>query len=164
MNKIVKLTLILTVIAALSGGLLAMVNQMTKPVIDAQAMAAVNESIKQLYEDETFTPANGPGGAITDVYEGDNGSYVYRVSVNGYGGAVVYLVGINSDNTYQGFVPIDFTTESPGFGSRVGEEEFTGQFQGKSIDDAVDAVSGATITSTAVISGLDEVISDYRGR
>ena len=47
--------------------------------------------------------------------------------------------------------------ETPGLGARIEEEEFLDQFIGK--PEKIDAITGATISSTAVIDTVEELIS-----
>jgi electron transport complex protein RnfG len=64
-------------------------------------------------------------------------------------------VGINLDRTLAG-VRITETTDTKNIGTLVFEEDFWGQFTGKSIDEPmavhqdVDAISGATVSSAAI--------------
>ena len=56
---------------------------------------------------------------------------------------------------------VDASGETAGFGQKCGEEEFTAQFIGKTLPvtlgEDVDAVAGATITSTAVVDALNSL-------
>ena len=53
------------------------------------------------------------------------------------------------------------SNETPGFGTRCSEDAFTSQFIGKplplTLGDDVDAVSGATVTSQAVVDALNSL-------
>jgi len=63
--------------------------------------------------------------------------------------------------------------ETPGLGSRIEEEGFRSQFAGKTVQDPIainqdiDIISGATISSRAVAdavrSGLQDAVAVYRG-
>ena len=56
---------------------------------------------------------------------------------------------------------MDASGETAGFGQKCGEEDFTAQFIGKTLPvtlgEDVDAVAGATITSTAVVDALNSL-------
>ena len=56
---------------------------------------------------------------------------------------------------------VDASGETAGFGQKCGEEDFTAQFIGKTLPvtlgEDVDAVAGATITSTAVVDALNSL-------
>ena len=57
---------------------------------------------------------------------------------------------------------VDASGETPGLGQRCAEEEFTSQFIGKAapltLGDGIDSVSGATITSTAVVEAVNAAL------
>ena len=153
MQKIVKLVLFLALISGLSGMCLSLVNDVTKPIIDEQKLAAVKANLEVLYSGASFEEASGAVAdtSIQNIYKVNGGEgYVYKVGVTGYGGEVTYLVGINKDASYQGFIALTYDGETSGFGTRIADEEFGSQFDGTSIDDGVDTISGATITSSAV--------------
>ena len=49
MKKIIHLTLFLAIVSAIAGGALAFANQITQPIITANAEAAEKESLIQLF-------------------------------------------------------------------------------------------------------------------
>lgn len=169
MGKIIKLAVFLAVISGLSGLMLSYVNDLTAPIIEEQQIAAVQESLSVLYnEGETFEQVDTDipeDSAIMSVYsaskDGAITGYVYQCSVQGYAGEVTFMVGINLDGTYQGFVAIDYSSETSGFGSRIGDTEFSSQFNHTSIDEGLDTLSGATITSSAVVNGSNEALLHF---
>lgn len=168
MKKIIKLVVFLAFVSGLSGLCLSLVNDVTKPIIEEQKLAAVKENLEVLYPNAEFaeeTAKLDAKSAIQNIYlvseGGSTSGYVYKVGVNGYGGEVTYLVGINKDGSYQGFVALTYDGETNGFGSRIADSEFSDQFQGKAIDDNIDTLSGATVTSSAVVKGIDEVTAHF---
>ena len=87
---------------------------------------------------------------------------VKTVTVTGYGGEFDVTVGINADGTIQGVqIGGDFN-ETEGLGANALEPAFLAQFQGKtgpvSYGDGIDAIAGATITSNAVLKGINEAL------
>ena len=78
-------------------------------------------------------------------------------------------VGITNDKTVKGISYLSLS-ETPGLGMRASEEGFKNQFSdksvdyfkyvktGKSADNEVDALSGATITTNAVTHGVNGAI------
>ena len=166
MNKIVKLVVFLALVSGLSGLCLSLVNDMTKPIIEEQKLAAVKDSLEVLYPGAEFaeeTVSLDSGSPIQNVYKisGSAEGYVYKVGVNGYGGEVTYLVGINKDGSYQGFVALSYDGETRGFGTRIAEPEFSDQFNGKTIDDNIDTLAGATVTSTPVVKGIGQAVAHF---
>ena len=101
----------------------------------------------------------------------------YAISVTsaeGYDGDVTLSVGINADGAVNA---ISFTelNETPGKGSLAGEPEFKDQFSGRKVeafkllpsggasaDNEIDGVSGATITSKAVVNAVNAALDFYR--
>lgn len=93
--------------------------------------------------------------------------YVFSVlSHDGYGGDIDVCVGISLDGTITG-VEIISLNETPGMGMRATEPGFIEQYKdkkvdafavtktGKSAENEIDAISGATITSNAVTNAVN---------
>ena len=166
MQKIIKLVVFLAFISGLSGLCLSLVNDITKPIIEEQKMAAVKENLEQLYAGANFETASEAVAdtAITNIYKVNGGeAYVYKISVIAYdGGEVAALVGINKDGSYKGFKILLMDKQTSGIGTRIGDEEFTSQFDGTTIDDNIDTLSGATLTSTPVVNAVDQVVEHFK--
>lgn len=163
-KNILKLGIVLLLICAISTALLAAVNNLTAPVI-----ALNNEKAQELAKKEVLPDAD----SFTEIGEGvfkglkgdDLAGYTVNVTSNGYGGEIEMIVGINSDMTVSG-VTILTMSETPGLGAKAKDEKFIGQFAGKNKDlqlkksqagdNEINAISGATITSTAVTNGVKE--------
>lgn len=113
----------------------------------------------------------------------DDGSVKYIFTLNGKGlwGAIWGYISLDEDlNTVYG-VNFDHVSETPGLGAEISGEKFQEQFQGKKIFNmndefvsinvlkrgasdninAVDAVSGGTITSNGVRDMLENCLSSY---
>ena len=110
---------------------------------------------------------------INTALEGKDASgatvgYVISVtSADGNDDVITLTVGIDRDGTVNG---ISFTelNETPGMGMNAGEPEFMDQFSGKQVSqfkliessgasaqDEIDAISGATVTSRAVVNAVN---------
>ncbi len=112
--------------------------------------------------------------------DGNPVGYVVNVtSADGFDGDISLALGVNADGVVNG---ISFTelNETPGMGMRCGEPDFMDQFNGVSAsrfrlnkaggstaDDEIDSVSGASISSGAVVNavnaGLDFLQSVLKG-
>ena len=82
-------------------------------------------------------------------------------SAEGFNGALVYVTAAIDDQAKITSIAIDATTQTPQYGGQVMEnEDFEAQFIGKSVPltlgEDVDALTGATITSTAVVTALNQ--------
>ena len=110
--------------------------------------------------------------AVEDAKDnsGNNiGRVITATSKDGYNGTVQLSVGIKSDGTVVG---ITFLTlaETPGLGMRAGEKDFYSQFANKNTkefklvkgsaggDNEISAISGSTITSSAVTNAVNAAL------
>lgn len=179
MNNIVKLGLNLFGICAVAALLLGGTNAITAPVIAQRNIQANNESRKIVLPDAVeFTEIDSSkykniDGVVSEVYEGKNGSevigYTVKVLPKGYGGEIELIVGISKDGKVSG-INIGNMSETPGLGAKAKEPDFQDQFKEKpasdltlvkgsvSSDNEISAISGATITSTAVTNGVNVAI------
>ena len=119
---------------------------------------------------------------ITEVVAGvkDNkiiGFVVTVVAGDGYGGDIKFSVGVKADGTYSG-TSILSISETAGLGMRAKTDPtFLVQLEGKKVskinvvkdgtgssaDDKVDAIGGSTITSKAVVKGVNAALTVYNG-
>lgn len=104
---------------------------------------------------------------------GENGEavgYVFTSGAKGYGGTVSVMVGLDTDGVITG-IEILSHSETPGLGANATGEAFKSRFSGKSGELTVDknsndgqniqAITAATITSKAVVSAVNAVISEF---
>ena len=93
------------------------------------------------------------------------GFVVTVVAHDGYGGDIKFSVGLSTDGTYLG-TSILTISETAGLGMRAGEvlvpqfsdknvSRFTYTKTGATADSEIDAISGATITTNAVVNGVN---------
>lgn len=100
----------------------------------------------------------------------------YVISVtdpNSYGGDVTLSIGVTNDGTLNGY-SITTINDTAGLGMKAKEDSFSSQFAGKQVesfevtktgatsDNQIDAISGATITSSAVTSAVNAGLAYYR--
>lgn len=98
--------------------------------------------------------------------------YVLTVtSHEGYGGDITFTVGIANDGTLNGISILNIS-ETAGLGMKA-EEVLVPQFSNKKVsvftytksgavsDDQIDAISGATITTKAVINAVNGAVSAF---
>ena len=113
-------------------------------------------------------PAETDG--ITAAYRADDAGYVVRVSVNGFGGAIDMMVGVDNAGKVLGISVVNHT-ETAGLGAEAASQgaagtAFRSQFTGMSGSVSVtkdggqvDALTGATITSRAVCTGVNAALN-----
>lgn len=163
MKKILHLTLFLAIIAAVSGGALAFVNSVTKPIIDEAAIAEVKLQLEKFFPGATFAEQEAPSDTefITNIYDAKDKGTIYKVSVNGFKDVLVYLVAIDNNDSFVGY-SVQQNLDTQGFGSRVNDAEFYDAFIGNSIDQKIDTLAGATVSSSAIVKGIDEVVNYHK--
>lgn len=101
---------------------------------------------------------------------GDTIGYVISAtSHEGYGGDISVSVGILNDGTVKGIELLSIS-ETAGLGMKADEPAFKDQFKDKQVekftytksgedgDDKIDALSGATITTSAVTNAVDSAL------
>lgn len=159
MKKIIHLTVFLAVVGALSAGVLSFVNDLTAPIIEAQKLAAVKESLEVLYPGANFSELSTEAdetGLVSAAYQAEGKGYIYSVQVVGYNSStpIDFMMSIDNDGTISGYVVLT-QQETNGIGSRVADDEFKNTVVGKGINDSISTLSGATVSSTAVVKGIN---------
>lgn len=181
MNESVRMIVVLTVIAMVSGGLLAWVNDWTGAIISENQLQAMMASIQEVLPtairverlssspstlvEEDPDQAREVEQATTEMFIGfdDNDrpvGYAFVGEGPGYGGAVRVLVGVDGASGKILGISIVSHAETPGLGSRIEEESFRSQFVGKTLNDPIalgrdiDALTGATVSSRAVVQAV----------
>ena len=172
MNKILKNTVILTIITLVSGVALGGVYQITKEPIAKAQEEAKQEAYQQVFEDadafevlkvdaqeaaDAVASAGVDDGAVIDeaveaIQGGETIGYVITsTDPNGYGGDIQVSVGI----------------------MKAAEPDFYEQYSGKQTDhfyvskdggegEEIDAISGATITSRAVTGAVNSSLGYFQ--
>ena len=170
MRQTIKYALILFLITGICVGILGAVNQITAPIIEVNDKKTEEKAMKQLLPaSESFEEVSDIEDALVDkVFVAKSGNeivgYVVRVTPTGYGGDITMLVGVDSQNIVKG-ISILSHAETPGFGANATKDSFTNQFvdtnapltvtKSASLDDEIQAITGATITSNAVVEGVN---------
>lgn len=169
--EIFKIGIILFLITSLSAGALAAVNTVTAPIIEQNEQKKRDEAMAKVMPDaQTFekTEYTSEDSSVTEVYTAGDSGWVILCEPKGYSGAISMVVGVNNDLTVNG-VDITSQSETAGLGANCVNEEFKGQFAGKTSgitvtkngasDNEIDAISSATITSKAVTKGVNDALS-----
>ena len=151
--------ILITVVVFACVALLNWTDTITRAKIEAQKEQEVQTMLTEMFpnmsrytfEDDIYT-----------IYsDGAEVGYAFLAVGKGYGGDIDILVGLEDETTVKGITIISHT-ETPGLGSRIAESSFTDKFAGLSIDEValkqdggeVDAITGSTISSKAVINAV----------
>ncbi len=134
------------------------------------------EGLLTEYSANVIDPTVVINAALTAKDKSGNviGYVIDATSPNGYGGDVRIALGISNEGEIKAFSVIDNSGETPGLGANSSKPEFSDQFSGLKADtiafsktganrdnNEIDAISGATITTTAVTQAVNESISFY---
>ena len=163
MNKIVKNTLILTLITVIAGVLLGAVYEVTKTPIAQSQETAKKEAWQAVFSDVKLDDFKAE-----DVDQKAADKAVKDMGVN----ATIDEVGIKKDGTING-VSILSISETAGLGMKATEPSFYNQYVNKQADkfvvskdggdgEQIDALSGATITSRAVTGAVNAALGYYQ--
>lgn len=170
----VSLFLICVVVTAL----LALTNAVTAPKIDALAVETQEAAKKQVlssaasFSEEKQVEKDGVSYTYYDGLASDGNvmGYVFVTSAKGYGGDISVMVGVLGDGTVAG-VNILSINETAGLGMNAKNQSFLDQFLGKSgeigvaknnpSDTEIQALTGATITSSAMATAVNTALSLY---
>lgn len=139
---------------------------------DEETRAAVTAYVEEMGVDSGIAEVVEITYALDDA--GEFLGYVFTVDAyKGYGGTIEFMVGIGEDGTVNGY-SITSIDETVGLGMNAQEEEFSSQFRDKNVEyftftktgstaeNEVDAISGATITTTAMVNGMNAAIYTYQ--
>jgi Na+-translocating ferredoxin:NAD+ oxidoreductase subunit G len=132
------------------------------------ALASVDENTLKsaLPAADSFTSKTIDGMEYFEAKKGnDVVGYCLEISAKGYSGLIRMAVGIDTKGVIHD-VEILENTETPGFGTRLSEGSFLSQFKGKSAQTVeagknIDAVSGATVSSKAVIEAINKTTGEF---
>ena len=178
--SMIKLGLVLCAYAVAACAMLAVVNNFTAPKIAQNQERKVSQAMAEFFPDagltfETvndFTPPVVGAITVDEMYLAKRGNEIVgsaaQVSGPTYDQGTI-LIGIKTDGIVTGLKFLKLS-DSPGFGLKANDatfklpngKTFYGQFEGKNAKEGFvagenfDAISGATITSVAVSSLINE--------
>jgi len=189
MNETVKLGLILLIISAIAGGLLAYTNSITAEKI-ALAEELANEQAKQkvlnsaekfvVLDENKLKEVAGSNSNIVEINEGYDSSsnligYVFKATTKGFGGNIEFMLGVSTDGKITG-IEILSHGESPGLGANIEKDYFKDSFVGKNAkgeltsskepakDNEIQALTSATITTNAMLKGVNGILEVYNSK
>ena len=165
-NEIIKPVLVLVCICLVVTALLAYINSVTSPIIAKAEQEKTEQAMSEVLADadgfDKLEIENLPD-RVTEVYSATNGSgYVFMLTTKGYGGDMKLICGMKSDGTIEQCKTLSHE-ETSGLGSKTAEDPYRNQYSGKSADtlSEVDAITGATISSTAYKNAIEDAFKAY---
>jgi len=159
----------LTLVALIAVGLLVGIDSITAEKIEQQEDQKIQEMLAEMFADMDSYQADDPVEDIYTIYDdGDVIGYSFETVGKGYGGDIKLLIGLENDKTTLKGVTVISQGETPGLGSRITENAFLDMFAGIDKSDValskdggqIDAITGATISSSAVVDAVMGAISE----
>ena len=185
-SSLLNMTLVLTLVAVVMGGILAFVNHLTEGPIEEQKAKALADGIKTVMvcndlvvaepvevkqnidgKEHTFLIYN-----VKDAQGKDLGAAVQSATM-GFGGDLKVLVGFNPEGNILGYTLLEHA-ETPGLGAKADQWFQKGQkgdIIGKSPAEPltvskdggqVDAITASTITSRAFLKAVNNAYNAYK--
>lgn len=169
-RKQILLPVTLCLVAIVMSFLIVGVYMVTKDSIETQAIAA-REAARRGVLPQAVNMTELPlaeGAPVDYCFEGYDAAgqsigFVSQITVMGFGGPIEVTVGMDAAGviTAVNVGGSDFA-ETSGLGAKTRDPEFTGQFAGKSgmlvLKQNIDSVTGASVSSGAVVSGVNQAL------
>ena len=149
----------ITIVALISVALVTATDSITRDKIEEQKEQQIQSMLKEMF------PSMSEYTFEDDIYtiysDGAGVGYAFLAVGKGYGGDIDILIGLEDETTIKGITIIS-QSETPGLGSRIAESSFASEFAGLNIGDValkqdggeIDAITGATISSGAVVDAV----------
>lgn len=178
-DKFLPMVLSLTLIALISGGLLAVVYDLTKEPIEISKETSRQKNLKMVLpefdtiKDTVFSfksyDTNLEIPASIAYKDGEVSGYAFYTEENGYGGAVKVLTGFSPDGTIVNYAIMEHQ-ETPGLGAKADKWFKTSIAGGNAYTTYtvtkdggnVDGITAATITSRAFLKAVNRASYTYR--
>ena len=177
-SNLFNMIAVLLVVAVCSAVSIGYVYELTSEPIAEAKKAKIVAAIKEMVKNFDNNPLEEKTTIGTDgvvLYPAREEGNITSVAVEtssslGFGGKIELIMGILTDGTVTGY-KITQQNETPGLGSKVTEAAFSKQFVGLNTHNSnfslkkdggeIDAVTGATISSRAVIDAVKKAVAAY---
>jgi Na+-translocating ferredoxin:NAD+ oxidoreductase subunit G len=179
MKTIIHMIAALTILGILAGGLLAYVNGWSSPLIAENERKETERAIFLVIpEGKSYERIQNAGFEVYKVFDESKSLSGYSLVYdgNGFQGKIKIMAGLNNNLEKITSIEILSQVETPGLGTKITEEPFKGQFNHlitspsinwvkgtpASKENEIQTITGATITSKAVVDILNGGIARLR--
>ncbi|MBZ0177937.1 MAG: RnfABCDGE type electron transport complex subunit G [Melioribacteraceae bacterium] len=179
MKLVIKMLVTLTIVGVISGALLSEISGWAEPKIEAHRKAETEKAIFEVQPSaESYEVVDGIDFECYKVFDKnkEKTGYALTYSGSGFQGKIRLMIGM--DNSLEKVLGLKVLeqVETPGLGTKITEDDFTNQFKGLSAVPGIDwvkgaspskpneiqAITGATISSKAVVSIMNDGIEKLR--
>lgn len=149
----------LLLICAIVAGVVSLVYWVTEEPYEKNLEKTKNEAVSKIFGMENLVREDLKDGvALVRDANGTPVGFCVESKAGGFGGDVEIMVGYNMLGEVIG-VNVIAHSETPGLGAKAAEDSFLKQYAGQTgkvtLGEGVDAISGATISSTAVTDAVN---------
>jgi len=180
MKNTIKTALVLLTIGVISAISISFMAQYAYPIIEKNREAALRQAILAVLpgaerfetideKDKIYRGLNGNNETVGYAFAGEGG---------GYQGIIKMMIGISPDMQALTGIIILENLETPGLGAKITSDEFRGQFENLSVQEPVvyilnkppekrnqiQAITGATISSRAVVNILNTTVNQVKSK
>ena len=186
-SSLLNMTLVLTGVAVIMGGILAFVNHLTEGPINEQKAKALADGIKTVMvcddivvaKTDTVRQNDAKGKEVTYIIyqtqdkQGKDLGAAVESTTGGFGGDLKVLVGFDPDGKILGYTLLEHA-ETPGLGAKADkwfQKDGKGNIIGKTPAEPltvskdggqVDAITASTITSRAFLLAVNNAYNAYK--
>jgi len=187
-STLLNMVLVLTSVAVIMGGILALVNHLTEGPIAEQKATALADGIKTVMcvsdltvaSTDTVKQTDAKGKELTYIVynvcdaKGDDLGAAVESTTGGFGGDLKVLVGFDTEGSILGYTLLEHA-ETPGLGAKADnwfQKGQKGDIIGKTPAEPltvskdggqVDAITASTITSRAFLLAVNNAYNAYLG-
>lgn len=134
-----------------------------------EALVQKCNSSEEFLKNKGFAGTKVDEALIAKSGDGTEGYIINATSPNGYAGNIQISLALDKEGKIQGFEILSIS-ETVGLGMKAKEDEFKSQFAGKNVkeikytksgaasEDEINAISGATITTSAVTEAVNSAL------
>lgn len=175
MKNVLRIILVLTITAIVSGFVLSSVNNWAKPLIEENRTKAISQAIFLVQpEGKKYEKLKINEMEVFEVFDENNNSVGYAVvhQGNGFQGTIKLIFGIDKKLEKIKAIEILEQVETPGLGSLITQDDFKNRFKNLNTqpsiqlikgkkpinNNEVQAITGATISSKAVVRIVNDAI------
>jgi len=181
MRESLRMIIVLTIFAALSGGVLGWFNSYTEKRVEMNKLKDLQDSLQAVtkMDPKTETYENLVREKDFELYKIISGTETKAYAIvgegNGYQDKIRLIFGVKPDFSEIIALKILEEKETPGLGAKIESPDYLAQWKGKGADSSlelvkekpktkyqVQAITGATISSTTVLNIVNKSIERAR--
>lgn len=168
-KEILRIGGILCLICAAVALILSFVNMITAERIAENEEMEKRAAMISLFGSESieYTALENESDSVDEIFfvtdKGNDLGYCVSLTPAGFGGEIGMMVAVGNDGKVIGTYILSHS-ETPGLGSRIEEIDFLSQFVGaSSVASNYDVLAGSTVSSKAVMDGVNDAIEAASG-